>query len=241
MTLSILRTLAVLILALALVACGTSSSGSVRAGTTKAVTTTYSLAAPDTTAESGAFTGVSDYRIGALDMLQITVFQLDDLDREVRVNTSGMVSLPLIGSVQAGGKTVSELEALIAARLSETYLQNPQVSVFVKEFTSQRVTVEGAVRKPGIFPITGRTTLLQAVAMSEGLDPLADPSSVVVFRTIKGQRMAALFDLRAIRAGDAEDPLIYGEDIVVVDQSGGKTAVKSITDALRGIVGFRTF
>ena len=241
MTLSILRTLVVLFLAAALAACGTSSSGSVRAGTTKAVTTTDSLAAPDTTAESGAFTGVSDYRIGALDMLQITVFQLDDLDREVRVNTSGMVSLPLIGSVQAGGKTVSELEALIAARLSETYLQNPQVSVFVKEFTSQRVTVEGAVRKPGIFPITGRTTLLQAVAMSEGLDPLADPSSVVVFRTIQGKRMAALFDLKAIRAGDSEDPLIYGEDIIVVDQSGGKTAIKSITDALRGIVGFRTF
>lgn len=238
---SILRTLAVLLVAVALVACGSSSSGSVRAGTTKAVTTTDSLAAPDTTAESGAFTGVSDYRIGALDMLQITVFQLDDLDREVRVNTSGMVSLPLIGAVQAGGKTVSELEALIAAKLSETYLQNPQVSVFVKEFTSQRVTVEGAVRKPGIFPITGRTTLLQAVALSEGLDPLADPSSVVVFRTIEGQRMAALFDLRAIRAGDAEDPLIYGEDIIVVDQSGGKTAIKSITDALRGIVGFRTF
>ncbi len=241
MSLSILRTLAVLFLAAALAACGTSSSGSVRAGTTKAVTTTDALAAPDTTAESGAFTGVSDYRIGALDMLQITVFQLDDLDREVRVNTSGMVSLPLIGSVQAGGKTVSELEALIAEKLTETYLQNPQVSVFVKEFTSQRVTVEGAVRKPGIFPITGRTTLLQAVAMSEGLDPLADPSSVVVFRTIKGQRMAALFDLKAIRAGDSEDPLIYGEDIIVVDQSGGKTAIKSITDALRGIVGFRTF
>ena len=241
MTLSILRTLVVLFLAAALAACGTSSSGSVRAGTTKAVTTTDSLAAPDTTAESGAFTGVSDYRIGALDMLQITVFQLDDLDREVRVNTSGMVSLPLIGAVQAGGKTVSELEALIAAKLTETYLQNPQVSVFVKEFTSQRVTVEGAVRKPGIFPITGRTTLLQAVAMSEGLDPLADPSSVVVFRTIQGKRMAALFDLKAIRAGDSEDPLIYGEDIIVVDQSGGKTAIKSITDALRGIVGFRTF
>ncbi|PZO07663.1 MAG: hypothetical protein DCF27_10120 [Lysobacteraceae bacterium] len=241
MTCSILRTFAVLLLAIAITACGNSTSGSVRAGTTKAVISTDSLPAPDTTAESGAYTGVSDYRIGALDMLQVTVFQLEDLDRDVRVNSSGMISLPLVGSLQAGGKTVSELESLIAAKLTETYLQNPQVSVFVKEFTSQRVTVEGAVRKPGIFPITGRTTLLQAVAMSEGLDPLADPSSVVVFRTIKGKRMAALFDLRAIRAGDSEDPLIYGEDIIVVDQSGSKTAIKSITDALRGIVGFRSF
>ena len=145
-------------------------------------------------------------------------------------------------TIRLGGLPVSAAEKKIAEALkSGGFLQNPQVSVFVKEFTSQRVTVEGAVNKPGIFPITGRTSLLQAVALSEGLHPLADPFSVVVFRTIQGQRMAALFDLRAIRAGNVEDPQIYGDDIVVVDQSGGKTALKTITDSLRGIVGFRTF
>ena len=221
--------------------CASSSSGALRSGTARAVTATTSLPAPDTTTASGAYTGVPDYRIGALDLLQISVFQLEDLDREVRVNSSGMVSLPLIGAVAAGGRTVAELEKEIARRLSESYLQNPQVSVFVKEFTSQRVTVEGAVTKPGIFPITGKTSLLQAIAMSEGLTPLADAQSVIVFRTIEGQRMAALFDLKAIRAGEAEDPLIYGDDIIVVDQSGPRTALKTITDTLRGIVGFRTF
>ena len=221
--------------------CASSSSGALRSGTARAVTATASLPAPDTTTSSGAYTGVPDYRIGALDLLQISVFQLEDLDREVRVNSSGMVSLPLIGAVAAGGRTVAELEKEIARRLSESYLQNPQVSVFVKEFTSQRVTVEGAVTKPGIFPITGKTSLLQAIAMSEGLTPLADAQSVIVFRTIEGQRMAALFDLKAIRAGEAEDPLIYGDDIIVVDQSGPRTALKTITDTLRGIVGFRTF
>ena len=221
--------------------CASSSSGALRSGTARAVTATPTLPAPDTTTASGAYTGVPDYRIGALDLLQISVFQLEDLDREVRVNSSGMVSLPLIGAVAAGGRTVAELEKEIARRLSESYLQNPQVSVFVKEFTSQRVTVEGAVTKPGIFPITGKTSLLQAIAMSEGLTPLADAESVIVFRTIEGQRMAALFDLKAIRAGEAEDPLIYGDDIIVVDQSGPRTALKTITDTLRGIVGFRTF
>ena len=221
--------------------CASSSSGAVKAGTSRAVETTEQLGAPDTMSDGGAYTGVPDYRIGALDLLQISVFQLEDLDREVRVNSSGMVSLPLIGAVAAGGRTVAELEKEIARRLSESYLQNPQVSVFVKEFTSQRVTVEGAVTKPGIFPITGKTSLLQAIAMSEGLTPLADAESVIVFRTIEGQRMAALFDLKAIRAGEAEDPLIYGDDIIVVDQSGPRTALKTITDTLRGIVGFRTF
>ena len=232
--------LAVLLLSL-LAACATSTSGAVRSGTARAVTATNELPAPDTTTASGAYTGVSDYRIGALDLLQISVFQLEDLDREVRVNSSGMISLPLIGAVMAGGRTVPELENEIAGKLKENFLQNPQVSVFVKEFTSQRVTVEGAVNKPGIFPITGRTTLIQAVALSEGLNPLADPSSVVVFRTIGGQRMAALFDLREIRAGNAEDPLLYGDDIVVVDQSGGKTALKAVTDTLRGFIGFRPY
>lgn len=241
MKITLLRLLVFVLLSALLAACGASTSSAVRSGTAKAVTATTDLPAPDTTSASGAYTGVSDYRIGALDLLQISVFQLDDLDREVRVNSSGMISLPLIGAVTAGGKTVPELEAEIAGKLRETYLQNPQVSVFVKEFTSQRVTVEGAVNKPGIFPITGKTTLLQAVALSEGLSPLADASSVVVFRTIQGQRMAALFDLRQIRAGNAEDPQIYGDDIVVVDQSGGRTALKTITDSLRGIVGFRTF
>lgn len=230
-----------LVLVLALVGCSASTSGSIRSGTSRAVTSTTNLPPPDTTSASGAYTGVSDYRIGVLDLLQISVFQLEDFDREVRVNTSGMISLPLIGAITAGGKTVPELEQAIAASLSEKYLQDPQVSVFVKEFTSQRITVEGAVNKPGIFPITGRTSLLQAVAMSEGVTVVADPSSVVVFRTIQGKRMAALFDLRQIRAGDAEDPQVYGDDIIVVDHSGSKTALKNITDTLRGFVGFSTY
>ena len=230
-----------IVMVLLLSACASSNTQSLRAGTSKAVISTEVLPAPDSTSAEGAYVGVSEYRIGAHDLLQISVFQVEDLDREVRVNSSGMISMPLIGAMQAGGRTVQELERLIAGKLTEGYLQSPQVSVFVKEFTSQRVTVEGSVKKPGIFPITGRTSLLQAVAMAEGLDPLADHTDVVIFRNIKGQRMAALFDLRAIRAGNVEDPVIYGDDIVVVDQSSSKSALKSITDGLRGFIGFRTF
>lgn len=221
-----------------LAGCGSTHTGALKAGTARAVTSTSALPAPDTTSPSGAYTGVSDYRIGPLDLLEVSVFQVEDLDRETRVNSSGYISLPLIGAIQAGGKTVQEVEREIAAKLSQSYLQNPQVSVFVKEFTSQRVTVEGAVHKPGIYPITGRTTLLQAVALSEGLDPLADPRTVVVFRTIGGQRMAALFDMVQIRSGEAEDPQIYGDDVVVIEKSGARSAIKGITDTLRGFIGF---
>lgn len=217
------------------------SSNSIRSGTSKAVTATDTLPPPDTTTASGAYVGASDYRVGALDLLEISVFQVPDLNRAVRINATGFVSLPLIGAVAAGGKTVSELEAEIARRLSEQYLQNPQVSVFVKEFASQRVTVEGSVQNPGIFPITGPTTLLQIIAMARGFAPLADDRSIIVFRTIEGQKMAALFDIRKIRAGDAEDPRIYGDDIVVVERSGARSAFKSVLDTLRGAIGFVPF
>lgn len=227
-----------LFLAVALGACAGSGASAIKAGQAQAVTSTNVLPIPDTTTAAGAYVGESDYHIGPLDLLEISVFQVDDLEREVRVNSSGYISLPLIGAVQAGGKTVPQLEADIAAKLAENYLQDPQVSVFVKEFTSQRVTVEGAVKKPGIFPITGRTSLLQAVAMSEGLDPMADETTVVVFRTVNGERMAAVFDLRQVRGGKIEDPQIYGDDVVVVERSGSKTAITNIANTLRGFIGF---
>lgn len=223
---------------LALTACA-SSGGAIRSGTAKAVTSTDDLPPPDTTSASGAYTGVSDYRVGALDLLEISVFQVADLNRTVRINATGYISLPLIGAVAAGGKTVSELEAEIAARLADQYLQNPQVSVFVKEFASQRITIEGAVNNPGIFPITGPTSLLQAVAIARGFSPLADDRAIIVFRTIKGQKMAALFNIRKIRAGEVEDPRIYGDDIIVVERSGIRSAYKSIVEGLSGVIGFR--
>ena len=241
MTLSILRTLAVLLLSVALVACGTSTSQSVRSGTSKAVTATDELGEPDTRADSGAYTGTSEYRVGPQDLLEISVFQVNDLNRTVRVNSNGQISLPLIGVVQAGGNTVPELENLIAEKLAADFLQAPQVSVFVKEFTSQRVTLEGAIAKPGIYPITGKTSLLQALAMGGGPSELANLQGVVVFRVVDGKKMAAVFDLKQIRAGDAVDPQIYGDDIVVIDQSGAKTGLRRILETVPVFNLFRVY
>ncbi|MBL0029945.1 MAG: polysaccharide export protein [Rhodanobacteraceae bacterium] len=225
---------ALLLLSLA----GCSSSSALKSGSAKAVTATQSLPPPDTTAASGAYVGVSDYRVGPLDLLEVSVFQVPDLNRTVRINNTGQISLPLIGAIRAGGKTVTELEAEIAAKLSAQFLQNPQVSVFVKEFSSQRITVEGAVKNPGIFPITGKTSLLQVIAMARGFEELADERTIIVFRTIEGKKMAALFNIREIRAGQVEDPQIYGDDIVVVERSGVRSAYKSVIDGLRGLIGF---
>jgi len=137
--------------------------------------------------------------------------------------------------------TANELEAVLAAKLSENLLQDPQVSVFIKEFVSQRVVVEGSVMKTGVYPLTGKTSLMQVLAIAGGLNPIADPTNVKIFREKQsGTREVHTFDLVAIRAGKVEDPLIKGNDTVVVEESASAALLKGVTDTLRGFVGFGT-
>lgn len=199
------------------------------------------LPAPDTTTASGAYEGVTDYRLGAQDLIEVSVFGVDDLSRTVRVNSNGQISLPLVGAVMAGGRSIPELETELARRYAEGYLQHPQVTVFVKEYSSQRVTVEGAVESPGIYPLTGRTTLIQAIAIAGGLDPLADLGGIVLFRHIDGRRMGAAYDMRDLRSGRIADPMLYGDDMVIVEQSGSKTALRRFIESIPALGLFLAF
>ncbi len=206
---------------------------------------TASVASPDSEAASSpapkapAAMKIDDYQIGPHDLLDISVFQVQDLSRTVRVNSRGLISFPLIGAVQAAGLTSEELETSIAKKLSENYLQDPQVSVFIKEYISQRVTVEGSVQKAGVYQLTGSTTLLQAIAMASGVDALADENAVKVFRDNgSGARQTLVYDLEAIRAGKTQDPPIKGDDVVVVEKSATRSTIKTVTDTIRGILSF---
>jgi polysaccharide export outer membrane protein len=182
---------------------------------------------------------VEDYRIGPSDLLEISVFQVPDLSRTVRVNTSGAITMPLIGQVQAGGLTGQQLEEAIAKKLGETYLQNPQVSVFIKEFISQRVTVGGSVNKSGIFPISGKTTLMQAIALAGGLGKFAVESDIKVFRTLPdGSQQVLTYDLEPIRKGLAEDPTLKTSDVVVVANSETRERMRGLAEFLRDIAVF---
>lgn len=220
------RGLKAVFMAMALVICASCASGQGNREVSR-----NSLPVPDSTDAAGAYIGASEYRLGAQDLLEISVFGVSDLSRTVRVNTNGEISLPLIGSVRAGGRTVPELERVLTEAFATGYLQSPQVSVFVKGFESQRITLEGAVNKPGVYPLTGRMTLLQAIATAQGLDPLADMNGVVLFRQIDGKKMAAAYSMRALRTGKVEDPLLFGDDMVVVEQSGSKTAWRRFLDS----------
>src|SRR5262249_54262537 len=112
------------------------------------------------------------------------------------------------------------------------YLQSPQVTVFVKEYNSQRVTLEGSVRHTGVFPLKGRTTLMEGLAQAGDVDMDLASGEVVIFRTINGKRCAARFDFDQIRTGKSEDPELQANDVVVVDTSPGKVALEKFLKIL---------
>ncbi len=199
-----------------------------------------SLPAPD---PLGEIKETPEYRIGAGDLIQIQVFQIEDLERQVRVDNEGMISLPLIGNIKAAGLTRSELEAEITRRYGSKFLQDPQVSVLIQEFTSQRVTVSGAVSKPGNYPLNGATqlTLQQALAEAQGVSDLASRQNVVVFRQIDGQKMIARFDLTEIEKGKDPDPEIYGGDIVVVYRSDARLLLRTVLELTPFVMVFRAY
>ena len=182
-----------------------------------------------------------DYRIAPLDKLKISVFQVADLSGEYEVDLTGMIAMPLIGSVKAVDKTTQQLRSELVQRLGAKYLQNPDVSVGIKESTRRSVTVDGSVRQPGMFPVTGPMTLMQAIAMARGTDENANPRRIAIFRQISGQRMAAAFDLTSIRRGQAEDPKIYSGDIIVVDGSNIKAIQRDLLQTVPLLSIFRPF
>lgn len=180
-------------------------------------------------------------RVGPLDKVRVSVFQVADLSGEFQVDGSGNIDFPLIGSVEAQGKTATELADVLARRLGERYLQSPNVQVAITEAYQHSITVDGAVREPGVRPLRGTTTLMRAIAMARGTVENANPARVVVFRTINGERMAAAFDLRQIRRAEAEDPIIYGNDIVIVDSTNTRSLFREIISTIPVLGLFRPF
>ena len=157
-----------------------------------------------------------------MDEIAVTVFDAPELAREGAVDAAGNFSMPLVGSVQAGGKTPQELADAIGASLRGRYIKNPQVAVNIKEAKARTVTIDGAVQQPGVYPVVGKMTLQQAVATARGANEAADIDKVIVFRTVSGKKMAAMFNLRDIRSGRYPDPEIYGNDIVVVGENAAR-------------------
>jgi polysaccharide biosynthesis/export protein len=184
---------------------------------------------------------VSDYRVMPGDILQIVVYQAPDFTRDVQVDAAGNIVLPLLGGMPVVGRTSRDIETDITKRLKAKYMQNPQVSVYVKDAVGLRVTVQGAVKRPGVIPLRGEVTLTSIIAQSEGFTDTADPSSVLIIRNTDKGRVTTKVDASAILAGNAPDPQVFGGDMIVVDDSTFKTVWRGALGALSGAAAVRAF
>jgi polysaccharide biosynthesis/export protein len=183
----------------------------------------------------------ADYLIGSQDKLDVNVFQIMDLSKSVVVESNGTILLPLIGQVEASGRTVKALSEEIATKLGERYVKDPLVTVTVTESASRKVTVDGAVMQPGIYPIAGNTTLTQAVALARGTIEDANLRQVAIFRNEGDKRLAAVFDLSAIRTGKMPDPQVRPNDVIVVDTREGRRILRSLGTLVPFLYLFRPY
>lgn len=166
--------------------------------------------------------------IGPLDTISVEVFGLPELSREVQVDASGRIAMPLIGTVDARGRTAEELARAVETALGARYVRDPQVTINIRNSVSQVVTVDGQVGEPGLYPVTNQMTLMRAVASAKGLSEYAKVDDVVILRTVDGKRMAGLYNIAAIRRGLYADPAIYANDTIVVGDSPARRLFRDL-------------
>lgn len=184
-----------------------------------------SVRVPSAASGAGAFTEVAappaNYILCANDLVQVKVFQEDDMNWTVRVNKDGNIVLPLVGSINATKKTPDELGAAVRDRLHDGWLVHPQVSVAVLEFSKRRFTILGQVEKAGQidFPDNATVNLLQAIGMAGGFTRNADPGRVYIKRQVGAKQAVLKIDARRMARDPAAAPfeILPGDTITVTE------------------------
>lgn len=167
------------------------------------------------------FRAPQSYGLRPSDVISINVFREPDFSLEsVRVGVDGIVSVPMLGAVNVGGMTTTEVEAMLIQRLNVVGLKQPRVAVNISEYASHLVSVEGAVDDPGVYAFQPGARLSSAIAMANGLDRVAKSDQLVVFRTRPDGIYIALFDYGAISQGTMLDPVLEPNDRVVMGVNG---------------------
>ena len=163
-----------------------------------------------------------EYTIGPRDVLGVAVWGQSDLSRDYGVDPDGYIPFPLIGRVKAAGSTPKELAAHLTELLGKDYLVNPQVIVWVKEYLSQKVQVLGAAEKPGVYYLTGPTTLLEILSRAGGFASGAGKQVLLIRNQGAADRASAALrlSLEKIQAGDpGENTSVHNQDIVIVSKA----------------------
>ena len=174
----------------------------------------------------------ADQLIAENDVLDISIYQVNELDRTLRVDSNGLIKMPLIGTMKAAGKTIPALELEMKKKYDAKYLQSSDISIHMKDSAGQKITMDGEFIRPNIYPSTSTLTLLQAVALAGGLSKIADEGKIFVFRQHKAQKLVANYSIEDIRAGKSRDPRLFGGDVAVAFTSKSKIATENLKDAL---------
>ncbi len=165
----------------------------------------------------------SDYLLGAGDLIELKVFEAENLDTKARVSSRGQITLPLLGQVAVKGLSAREAEEKIERLFAARYIKNPHISIFVEERYSQRVTIAGKVKKPGTYDLVSRQRLLDVLGLAGGLSGEAGPTvQVRRSNTDSGEGQVFLVDLeRMIKEGNTDLNIeINGGDVIFVPEAG---------------------
>jgi polysaccharide biosynthesis/export protein len=158
----------------------------------------------------------TDYVLGPEDVIELKVLQMNELNVTSRIAGDGSITLPFLGSVQVSGLTATELSDKIAKQLGDQFLQNPQVSVFVKEFNSQKISIIGSVTTPGTYSLTGPRTIIQMLAQAGGVRADAGKGIFVFRQDVKGQstRLGILRESLLVKGDPAWNIWLHAGDVV---------------------------
>jgi polysaccharide biosynthesis/export protein len=172
------------------------------------------------------------------DKLGVTIFQEADLSQEeLQIDEAGMISLPLIGDIQAAGQSPGQLSRSIEAAYGRRFLRDPQANVILVEARARTVSVEGEVKTAGVYKIEPGQTLLSALALAGSPTDRAKLDEVLIFRTVNGERMGARFDVTEVRAGRMADPQVLPGDVVVVGFSRARSLYRDALQILPSLLG----
>ena len=185
------------------------------------------------TGVSGGGAATGEYLVGEGDVLYVSVWQNDDLNQEVVVRPDGKLSFPLIGEMQASGRTISDISQELTQRLTE-YIKLPQVSVTIHKFGGSKVIILGEVNRPGVYAVSGNRTILEAIALAGGLTNDAVSNSVVLVRGGLHDPKPQRLNLSKAMMGRAKEANVslQSEDIIYVP----KTFIANVSYALLQII-----
>lgn len=162
-----------------------------------------------------------DYIVGERDVLRITVYDNPDLTTVARVSGEGTILFPLIGEVKVSGLTIPQIAKKIADLLSDGYIINPQVIVFIEEFRSKKVTIIGEVSKPGLYELPGQTTLLELLSKAGGLTKDSGDKAIVKRKSIQGEQTLSANLRQLIEKGDTSiDVILQDGDSIYIPKAG---------------------